>query len=83
MLSIYDFQVVIRPGHSNADPLSRRPCYSQEDDYCEKAENRYGEDLLLEVAHPISHQVGVLGKGEHDSGGIEKLPSRVKWIYGS
>ena len=78
MLSTYDFQVVIRPGHvhSNADPLSRRPCYSQEDDYCEKAENRYGEDLL-EVAHPISHQVGVLEKGGHDSGGIEKLTARV------
>ena len=42
-----------------------------------KAENRYCEDLLLEVAHPISHQVGVLEKGEHDSGGVEKLTSRV------
>ena len=78
MLPTYDFQVVFRTGrvHRNPDPLSRRPCYSQEDAYCEKAENRYGEDLL-EVAHPIRQQVGVLEKGGHDSGGIEKLTSRV------
>ena len=81
MLSTYDFQVVFRPGrvHSNADPLSRRPCYSHNCAYCEKAENRYGEDLL-EVAHPISHQVGVLESyegGEHDSDGVDQLPTRV------
>ena len=42
--------------HSNADQLSRRPCYSQECAYREKDEYWYGEDLLLEEAHPVSRQ---------------------------
>ena len=37
-LQLYDFEIIYRPGrtNSNADALSRRPCYSSECGYCER-----------------------------------------------
>ena len=37
-LQLYDFEIIHRPGrtNSNADALSRRPCYSSECGYCER-----------------------------------------------
>ncbi|KAK6177716.1 hypothetical protein SNE40_015762 [Patella caerulea] len=44
-LAAYDFEIEHRPGriHSNADALSRRPCFERNCSKCSSAEERYGE----------------------------------------
>ena len=44
-LSMYDFNIEHRQGrvHSNADGLSRRPCYSLDCKHCENSENKFCE----------------------------------------
>ena len=49
ILGTYDFKIEHRAGrvHNNADALSRRPCLTSECSYCERAENRYEQNVNL------------------------------------
>ena len=49
-LSAYTFKLEFRYGrlNSNADSMSRRPCYEHNCQYCSRYENRYGDELLAE-----------------------------------